>query len=34
MISTSEIKISCIVRKKDGEKALKQVHKEFIENNI
>jgi len=34
MISTSEIKISCIVRKENGEKALKQVHKEFIENNI
>ncbi len=31
MISTSEIKISSIVRKKDGEKALKQVHKEFIQ---
>ncbi len=31
MISTSEIKISCIVKKKDGQKALKVVHKEFIE---
>ncbi|MCM8805813.1 MAG: aspartate kinase [Candidatus Omnitrophica bacterium] len=30
MISTSEIKISCIVRKKDGQKALKTVHQEFI----
>ncbi|HOK80468.1 MAG TPA: aspartate kinase [bacterium] len=30
MISTSEIKISCIVRKQDGQKALKAVHKEFI----
>ncbi|MCM8785310.1 MAG: aspartate kinase [Candidatus Omnitrophica bacterium] len=32
MISTSEIKISCVVRKKDGEKALIELHKEFIEN--
>ncbi|MCM8808759.1 MAG: aspartate kinase [Candidatus Omnitrophica bacterium] len=32
MISTSEIKISCVIRKKDGEKALIQLHKEFIEN--
>lgn len=31
MISTSEIKISCIVKKKDGKKALKEIHKEFIE---
>lgn len=31
MISTSEIKISCIIKKKDGQKALKAVHKEFIE---
>lgn len=30
MISTSEIKISCIVRKKDGEKAVKLLHKHFI----
>ncbi|MGB9641780.1 MAG: aspartate kinase [Candidatus Ratteibacteria bacterium] len=30
MISTSEIKISCIVRKQDGQKALKAVHREFI----
>ncbi len=29
MISTSEISISCIVKKKDGEKALKVLHKEF-----
>ncbi|MFN4227150.1 MAG: aspartate kinase [Candidatus Ratteibacteria bacterium] len=32
MISTSEIKISCVIRKKDGEKALIALHKEFIEN--
>ena len=32
MISTSEIKISCVIRKKDGQKALIQLHKEFIEN--
>ncbi|HOM26213.1 MAG TPA: aspartate kinase [bacterium] len=32
MISTSEIKISCVIRKKDGQKALTQLHKEFIEN--
>ncbi len=31
MISTSEIKISCIIKKQDGQKALKAVHKEFIE---
>lgn len=31
MISTSEIKISCVVRKQDGEKGLKAVHKEFLE---
>jgi len=31
MISTSEIKISCVIRKKDGEKGLKKVHQEFIE---
>lgn len=30
MISTSEIKISCIIKKEDGQKALKAVHKEFI----
>ncbi len=30
MISTSEIKISCIIRKEEGQKALKAVHKEFI----
>ncbi|HOJ31224.1 MAG TPA: aspartate kinase, partial [bacterium] len=30
MISTSEIKISCIIRKQDGQKALKVVHQEFI----
>lgn len=30
MISTSEIKISCIIRKEDGHKALKAVHQEFI----
>lgn len=29
MISTSEISISCILRKKDGKKALKALHKEF-----
>ena len=31
MISTSEIKISCVVRRKDGEKALRALHREFIE---
>ncbi|MCM8803991.1 MAG: aspartate kinase [Candidatus Omnitrophica bacterium] len=31
MISTSEIKISCVIRKKDGQIALTQLHKEFIE---
>ncbi|HPP67268.1 MAG TPA: aspartate kinase [bacterium] len=31
MISTSEIKISCIIRKQDGKKGLKAVHKEFLE---
>ena len=31
MISTSEIKISCVVSKADGEKALKAIHKRFIE---
>ncbi|MCM8815865.1 MAG: aspartate kinase [Candidatus Omnitrophica bacterium] len=30
MISTSEIKISCIIKKEEGQKALKAVHKEFI----
>jgi len=30
MISTSEIKISCIIKKEDGQKALKAVHQEFI----
>ncbi|MCM8815922.1 MAG: aspartate kinase [Candidatus Omnitrophica bacterium] len=30
MISTSEIKISCIIRKGEGHKALKAVHQEFI----
>lgn len=30
MISTSEIKISCVIKKSDGHKALKSVHKEFI----
>jgi len=30
MISTSEIKISCVIKKKDGEKGLKALHKEFI----
>lgn len=30
MISTSEIKISCVVKKSDGVKALKCLHKEFI----
>ncbi len=32
MISTSEIKISCVIKKSDGQKALKSVHKEFIES--
>lgn len=31
MISTSEIKISCVIKKSEGQKALKAVHKEFIE---
>jgi aspartate kinase len=31
MISTSEIKISCVIKRVDGQKALKAVHKEFIE---
>ncbi|MCM8761810.1 MAG: aspartate kinase [Candidatus Omnitrophica bacterium] len=31
MISTSEIKISCVVKKTDGVKALKALHKEFIQ---
>jgi len=31
MISTSEIKISCVVSKSDGTKALKSLHKEFIQ---
>jgi len=30
MISTSEIKISCIVKKSDGDRALKLLHKHFI----
>ncbi|MCM8828153.1 MAG: aspartate kinase [Candidatus Omnitrophica bacterium] len=30
MISTSEIKISCIIKKEEGQKSLKAVHKEFI----
>ncbi|MCM8772291.1 MAG: aspartate kinase [Candidatus Omnitrophica bacterium] len=33
MISTSEIKISCVIRKKDGQKALLELHKEFIEKS-
>ncbi len=32
MISTSEIKISCVIKRVDGQKALKAVHKEFIES--
>lgn len=31
MISTSEIKISCVIKKEGGQKALKAVHKEFID---
>lgn len=31
MISTSEIKISCVVAKKDGKKAIKALHSEFCE---
>ena len=31
MISTSEIKISCVVKEKDGKKAVRTLHKEFIE---
>ena len=30
MISTSEIKISCIINKTDGEKAVRLLHKHFI----
>lgn len=33
MISTSEIKISCVIRKEDAEKGLKAVHAEFIEES-
>lgn len=33
MISTSEIKISCVIRKKYGQIALTQLHKEFIEES-
>ncbi|NLO89854.1 MAG: aspartate kinase [Clostridia bacterium] len=34
MISTSEIKVSCIVNKKDTEKAVKSIHKKFnLERN-
>jgi aspartate kinase len=29
MISTSEIKISCVIEKKDADKAVKAIHKEF-----
>ena len=29
MISTSEIKISCAIRREDGEKAVKVIHKAF-----
>ena len=29
MISTSEIKISCVVRKNEGEKAVRAIHQEF-----
>ncbi|GAF89448.1 unnamed protein product [marine sediment metagenome] len=29
MISTSEIKISCVVRKKDGREAVRAIHNEF-----
>jgi len=31
MISTSETKISCVIKKSDGKKGLASVHKEFIE---
>ncbi len=31
MISTSETKISCVIKKSDGKKGLQAVHKEFIE---
>ncbi len=30
MISTSEIKISCIIEEKQAEKALNAVHKAFV----
>ena len=30
MISTSEIKISCVIDEKDGEKAARALHKEFV----
>ena len=33
MISTSEIKISCVVRKKDGERAVKVLHQHFIQDH-
>jgi len=29
MISTSEIKISCVVKKKFGEEAVRVIHKKF-----
>jgi aspartate kinase len=29
MISTSEIKISCVISQKDGKKALELLHNEF-----
>ena len=29
MISTSEIKISCVMKKKDGKKAVRAIHKKF-----
>ena len=32
MISTSEIKISCVVKKNEGEKAVRAIHKEFEED--
>ncbi|HPP13553.1 MAG TPA: aspartate kinase [bacterium] len=33
MISTSEIKISCVVRRADAQKSLEAAHREFIEKN-
>ena len=34
MISTSEIKISCVINANDVEKAVKAIHSKFILNGI